>query len=681
MSIEHQRGGKHMATILVQAGTNAYALQSIIDSAPDGARIVLEAGTYRFTKTVEIDRDGITLEGQGEVTIIADASLMGEPALQIGAPLYCNVMKAPVQVTSNAAQGATALLLQPGHGVQVGDVIWVEQPNDAAFFAEIGDTLWRQDKPLRTGLVVVTAVDGTAISLDRGLPFDFDANLTTVEVTQMVRDVTVKGITLRGDYGTSDKANFDNTVATENGGMMMVVNGTIGANLTDIDIVEPGSNGLVMAKSMDAIVSDVSVTGAHNKGDGGNGYGFWLRDITDCTFSDLRVMDTRHAVLFASYTSATGNDVRVTLTNRDINFHGGLDHGNTVTVDQSIRAADEQRFLGAVTFVNPGTDYGAPTDSNANKITFGHVVGTVRADNVTAWDAGAYLATLGGNDTLKGGAGDDVLDAGTGNDWIFASGGNDVAVGGVGTDTFVFAFDNDQAIVRVNGTTTLVTTALGTASLTDVEALQFSTGTMTAAAAQTLTLRGAAGFERTDIALSFVADDLVNAVTMIGTRNIGFVGNGLANNVIGNVGHNLILGEGGNDRIFGGGGDDYLDGGAGDDLLHGGSGNDTLTGGAGNDTLSGRLGADRFIGSAGINIVDDFSLVQRDQLFFKGYDAINLKTALGNHLDGRTLSTDKFAFLSQIYDGKLSLAITSDAGDGLVLQNVQAADLYAYLIG
>ena len=670
-----------MATILVQAGTTAYALQNIIDTAPDGARIVLEAGTYRFTKTVEIDRDGLTLEGQGDVIIIADASLMGEPAIQIGAPLYCNVMNAPVQVTLSAPLGAKALLLQPGHGVQVGDVIWVEQPNDAALFAEIGDTLWRGDKPLRTGLVIVTEVNGTAISLDRGLPFDFDAGLATVEVTHMVRDVTVKGITLRGDYGMSDEANFANTVASENGGMMMVVNGTIGVNLTDIDIVEPGSNGLVIGKSMDAIVSDMSVTGAHNKGDGGNGYGFWLRDITDCTLTELRIMDTRHAVLFASYTSANGNDVQVSLTNRDINFHGGLDRGNTVVVDQSIRTISEQRYLGAVSFINPGTDYGAPTESDANKITFGHVVGTVRADTVVAWDGGAFLATLGGNDTLKGGAGDDVLDAGTGNDWIIASGGNDVAVGGAGSDTFVFAFESDQAIVKINGTKTLVTTALGTASLTDIEALRFSTGTLTPLAAQTLTLHGEAGFERTDIAISFVADDLVNAVTMIGSRNIGFVGNGLANNVIGNVGNNLIFGDAGSDRIFGGAGDDYLDGGAGDDLLHGGSGNDTLTGGTGNDTLSGRQGADKFIGSAGINIVDDFSLSQGDQLFFKGCDAVNLRTALGNHLESRTLSTDKFVFLSQMSGGKLSLGITSDAGDGLVLQNVQAADLYAYLIG
>lgn len=669
-----------MATILVQAGSSAASLQNIIDNAPEGARIVLEAGTYRFTRTVEIDRDGITLEGQGEVTIIADSCLNGEPAIQIGAPLYTEATDDPVRVTANASKGARSLSLETGHGVQVGDIIWVEQPNDAALFAAIGDTQWREDKPLRTALATVTSVNGNSVSLDRALPFNFEANSTTVEVTQMVRDVTVKNITFRGDHGTSDAADFNNGIACENGGMMLVVNASVGTHLSDIDIVQPGSNGLVLGRSMDAVVHDVSVTGAHNKGDGGNGYAFWLRDVTDCSFDDLRAVDTRHAVLFASYTSATGNNVHVAFTNRDINFHGGLDNGNTVVVDMSSRTTIEQSYMAAVSFVNPGTSYGAPTDPNANGITFRHVVGTVRADVVTAHSGGVYMATLGGNDTLIGGAGNDVLDAGTGNDWIQASRGDDIAVGGAGTDTFVFGFERDQAIVRATGTKTVVTTALGTASLTDVELLRFNDGTVTAGAAHTATLRGDAGFERTDIASTMVADDQVNAVTMVGSRNIGFQGNALANNVIGNSGNNLILGEDGNDRLFGGLGNDFLDGGAGDDFLHGGAGNDTLAGGAGDDTLSGRQGSDVFIASTGSNIVDDFNFAQGDTLAFRGFTDADLITSLNNHLDDHVLSTDDFAISVQYIGGYSTLLITSDAGDSLALQSVQAADLYAHLL-
>ena len=669
-----------MTTFQVQSGTSAAALQSIIDAAPEGSRIVLEEGTYRFTQTVEIDRNGITLEGQGAVTIIADASLNGEPALQIGAALYTEVVDAPVQVTANATEGAKTLSLAAGHGVQVGDVIWVEQPNDDALFAAIGDTLWQEDKPLRTGLAVVTAVNGNSVSLDRGLPFNFDANKTTVEVTHMVHDVTVKNITLRGDYGTSNEADFTNTLATEAGGMMMVVNASVGTNLSDIDILQPGSNGIVIGRSMDAIINDVTVTGAHNKGEGGNGYAFWLRDITDCSFSDLRATDTRHAVLFASYTSATGNDVHVAFTNRDINFHGGLDHGNTVVVDDSVRTVDEQRYMGAVSFVNPGTDYGAPTDPNANSITFRNVVGTVRSDLVVGQNGGAVLTTLGGNDTLIGGTGSDLLDAGTGNDVIIASRGRDAVLGGAGIDTFVFDFERDQAIIQAVGTKTQITTALGITTLTDVESLKFNTTTVATTAALTATLRGDAGYDRTEIATTFVADDLVNAITMVGTRNIGFIGGALANNVLGNSANNQIHGEGGNDRLFGGLGEDYLNGGSGDDYLHGGAGNDTLTGGTGNDILSGRQGADLFVASEGSNTVDDFCIAQGDTVAFRGYTTADLVTSLGHYLAGQTSAADRFTLSYETINGKATLSIASLAGDSLAFQNIQAADLHAYLL-
>lgn len=669
-----------MTTFQVQSGTSAAALQSIIDGAPEGSRIVLEEGTYRFTQTVEIDRSGITLEGQGTVVIIADASLNGEPALQIGAALYTQSVDAPVQVTADASEGAKSLSLAAGHGVQVGDVIWVEQPNDAALFAAIGDTLWQEDKPLRTGLAIVTAVNGNSIILDRGLPFNFDANKTTIEVTQMVHDVTVKNITMRGDYGTSTEADFTNTLLTESGGMMLVVNASVGTQLSNINIVEPGSNGLVLGRSMDAVISDVSVTGAHNKGEGGNGYAFWLRDITDCNFTDLRAVDTRHAVLFASYTSATGNDVHVAFTNRDINFHGGLDHGNSVVVDASIRTAEEQRYMGAVSFINPGTDYGAPTDPNANSIIFRNVVGTVRSDLVVGQNGGAVLTTLGGNDTLVGGAGSDLLDAGTGNDVILASRGRDVVFGGAGTDTFAFDFERDQAIVQAVGAKSQITTAMGITTLTDVETIKFNGSIVATTAALTTVLRGDAGYERTDIASTVVADDLVNAVTMVGTRNIGFMGGALANNVMGNAGNNQIHGEGGNDRLFGGLGQDFLTGGIGDDYLHGGAGNDTLTGGSGNDTLSGRQGADLFVASEGTNTVDDFSIAQGDTIAFRGYTTADLVTSLANYLAGQASAADRFNLSFETINGKATLSIVSEAADSLALQNIQAVDLHAYLL-
>ena len=299
---------------------------------------------------------------------------------------------------------------------------------------------------------------------------------------------------------------------------------------------------------------------------------------------------------------------------------------------------------------------------------------------MTGQNGGAVLTTLGGNDTLIGGTGNDFLDAGTGNDVIIASRGRDVVLGGAGTDTFAFDFERDQAIIQAVGTKSQITTAMGVATLTDVESLRFNGAIVTTTASLTAILRGEAGYERTDIATSFVADDLVNAVTMIGTRNIGFMGGALANNVMGNAGNNQIHGEGGNDRLFGGLGQDFLTGGTGDDYLHGGAGNDTLTGGSGKDTLSGRQGADVFVASEGTSTVDDFSIAQGDTIAFRGYTTADLVTSLANYLAGQSSSADHFNLSFETINGKATLSITSGAADSLALQNIQAVDLHAYLL-
>jgi Ca2+-binding RTX toxin-like protein len=444
--------------ISIAAGASAIQVQTAIDTAAAGATIRLGAGQFNFTRTVVIDRDDITITGagQGRTVITADARLDGAPAFRIGSALFEEDKSDPVGMTY-AAEGARQIHLKDGHGLQRGDMIWMEQANDEALFKKIGDTAWREETPLRTALVEVTAVHGNTVSLDRPLPFSFKSTGSTVEKIETARNVTLENLTLRGDYGTADPANFSNTLRGQDGGMMLLVNATDHATLNNIAIKNAASNGLVIAKSVDASVEDITVTGAHEKGDSGNGYGVWIRDVYDSDFRDLTIHDTRHGVLFASYTSAVGNTVHVLDTNRDINFHGGLDHDNTVIVDRSGRTAVEAEYLAAVSYVNNGTVFGAPTDPDANSITFREVWGTVRADLVPAAAGGATISTRGGDDTLIGGSGSDLLKAGTGDDLIYASRGSDTVYGGYGDDTVVldawrsdvkFSQDGDALVVR-----------------------------------------------------------------------------------------------------------------------------------------------------------------------------------------------------------------------------------------
>ncbi|MEO6298015.1 MAG: hypothetical protein ABIV25_15820 [Paracoccaceae bacterium] len=667
-------------TITVASGTSAAGLQAVIDAASSGTHIVLAQGTYRFDQTVSITHDGITLEGQGAVTIIADKALNGAPALQVGAELFHETVAAALHITRDAATGGKTLQMANATTVKAGDVIWIERPNDAALFAKIGDTEWQEDKPLRTGLAVVTAVHGNTVSLDRALPFDFDAATTTVEVTKMVHDIVLRNLTFQGDYGTANPADFTNSLAAEKGGMMVSVNTSVGTVIQNVDIVQPGSNGLVLGRSLDAKVDDVTVTGSWNKGDDGNGYAYWLRDIYGCTFTHLQAFDTRHGVLFASYTSAVGNTIQVSDTNRDINFHGGLDHGNTIIVDESVRSTAEQSYLGAPTFYNPGTTYGAPTDSATNVIKFLHVVSTVRADAIVADDHGAQITTLGGNDSVVGGAGNDLIDLGTGDDVVLASAGDDTVIGGAATDRLVLDMNQAQAVVVMLGGEMVVLSVLGRTHISGVEQLEFKTGVVAAAATLTTTVNGSAGVDTISISASAIAGAQVDNVRMIGTDSFVFIGNANANSIDASKYANMLFGEGGDDTIYGRNGNDLIFGGAGDDRLSGGNGADTLDGGAGVDVLRGLGGADVFVGAEGRSMVADFSFGQHDSVRFDGFHTADLIASLSHYLAGNLTAADDFAIAQTVVSGVTTLTLTSDLGDSLTLVGIHALGFRDYLL-
>lgn len=673
------------SVITIAAGSSAATIQAAINSAATGTHIVLQQGTYTFNKTVVLNKDGITLEGQGNVTIIADKALAGAPALQIGSALFRETETNATHLTEGVNLGATYLHLTSSTGLKVGDVLWIERPNDAALFTEIGDTQWQQDKPLRTAMVTVTAVNGNTVLLDRPLPFAFDAATTTVAVAQVVEDVTVRNLTFKGAYGTADPGNFNNINKAEDGGMMVLVNSSVHTVIEHVDIVNPGSNGLVLGRSIDAVVDDVTVTGAQNKGDGGNGYGFWIRDVYDSTFTHLQAVDTRHAVLFASYTSAANNTIEVDFTNRDINFHGGLDHGNTVIVHNSIRTTAEQSYMASVSFFNSGTSYGAPTDANANVIKFENVVATVRADMVAAVDTGAHISTLSGNDSVQGGAGNDWVDMGTGSDLVLASAGEDTINGGQGVDRLVFGLHSSQVLVTTIGAQSVVLSALGHTFISGIEEFQFIDGVKSAASQQLTVVSAPAAAARStpasvDVFSDSMADASVHDVRMTGRADLDFIGNANGNRIIGNAGSNIIFGEAGNDRLHGYGGNDILNGGAGADVLGGGLGSDTLNGGTGNNTLVGGKGSDVFIASDGINTVRDFSIAQDDTLVFFGFAEADLADSLTHWLDGSASTADDFTISSQMRSGVSYLTLTSDLGDSLTVAHVDPTDLRDYLM-
>lgn len=639
--------------ITVSNSTTAAELQALIDAAPAGETIVLDAGHFTFDQTVVIDRDDIAVTGAGSgvttIDLIGNARAGG--AFQIGSAIDEPNYGSEFQLDENAAEGAMYLHLADTTGLEAGDFLWIEMPNTDEYLDSLGDTQWREDKPLRTSMVEVASVQGNTVRLVNGLAFDFDGT-TTVKQIEVAQNVRLGGFTVSSGLADPDPASFTNVESSFDRANVISTSAAAYTRLFDIDVQNAPSNGFTFAQTVFLEASNLSVEGAVNKGDGGNGYAFQLRALYDSNLVGLEAFDTRHAVLFASWTSEANNSISVRETNRDINFHGGDDHHNTVEVLSSVRDATEATYLAPTLFVNTGTDYGAPTDMDTNIVTFRTVSGTTKGEVLHADAGGAEFYANSGPDTLIGGAGNDRLYGEKGDDLVLGSDGNDVIDGGLGMqDVLQYEGDRDEFVLtRDLGGRLVIHKADGHYDIVGgVEALRFDDGTVSVASLGTLpkTLFGTddadyievtsgedvvlagAGFDRVASAYSYTLGAQTEALELTGTAAVNGVGNGLDNTLTGNDAANELSGLGGDDRFFARGGNDVLSGGEGNDELYGQAGNDRLWGGDGIDLLNGGSGTDTFVLSRGHDTVQDFSLRSGDRvdIGLTGYSAAGFFSA------------------------------------------------------
>ena len=270
---------------------------------------------------------------------------------------------------------------------------------------------------------------------------------------------------------------------------------------------------------------------------------------------------------------------------------------------------------------------------------------------------------LEGNDTLDGGAGADVLRGGSGDDKFVGSpdGATDFWLGGPGSDSY-FVSEHEKII-------------------------EFSSD---------------GGTDTVYSPISWILENNVENLRLIGTNNIDGTGNSSGNNIFGNAGNNVLDGKGGFDVLAGGDGDDtyYLgalgpfwntitenpnegedtvyipsnlgphsytltanvehglvSGGTNFDLvgnalanrLTGNAADNVLTGGAGDDTLTGGIGDDTLDGGDGV-----------DTVFLPGALA---DYAIVHNPDGSTTVTDLWnSFLSQGVDTLIDVEKLSIGG-------------------
>ncbi|WP_458526486.1 cellulose binding domain-containing protein [Onishia taeanensis] len=429
------------AYIDVGSDTSAEELQALIDDAEAGTTLRLAAGTFMLDDAINIKRSDISLVGAG-----ADQTRLrfSEEALERDDDhaIHVDGTENTYQgdLASSIDEGSRDITMDRSHEIEVGDTLRLWQDNDDAFFDEIGDTSWRKVEyaELRTSMAKVASVDGDTVTLDRGVHFDFAADQTQVERLDTVKDVTLQGFSVDFELGTAEAGAFDNPLNDLTGYYALALEGTVDAKLSDIVVNDGPSNAFWFSKAMDTTAQDIAAHGAFNKGSGGNGYAFELHESYDGTLTGLEDSGMRHGLIFASWRSSVGNEVEVASTDRDVNFHGGRDHDNSVRVLQSVRDQDADTMSPAVWVNQGGERFGAITDADANDVHVDYLVGSRRDDVVEGSDDGVYLNGNLGDDTLIGGDGNDILQGGPGDDWID---GVDRLDGGGGTDTARYAGD------------------------------------------------------------------------------------------------------------------------------------------------------------------------------------------------------------------------------------------------
>lgn len=428
-----------MATRYIELGTSAAEIETIIKTAAANTVIQFRAGTYTFTDSVQITRSDITIlgAGVGKTNIVVDAKNTSNATafdLQGG-----KVVELTAKLTEKTTKGSTTVLkLDSVAGIAKGTILQLQQANDDTWLKSQGNThlLGKAMDPLREMIAEVVAVDAAkgTVTLASKTPYNFEAGKTTISTLNVIKNIELGGFSIKTNLGTAGALDFTNRYDKYNNASTVEVTRATDVNLHDIEVKDNASHGFTFSSVYGITGNNLTAAGSHNKGPEGNGYAFFFKHAFNNTFSNLTDTDMRHSVLFGSFSAEHYNNIGVLYTNRDVNFHGSPDDGNTIYVSRSVLSYDGAYAHGGVAPGNPKIHPNSTID--ANDVKFKYFRGSSAQDNIHGSDTGSDLAGYADVDELTGGKAGDRLSGGA---------DDDILRGNAGADTFIFArlFDAD----------------------------------------------------------------------------------------------------------------------------------------------------------------------------------------------------------------------------------------------
>ncbi len=447
----------NMFTITPSISTKAF--QTLLDGAPAGAVITMTAGVYEIDDGLEISRNDITLQGAGVGETILKTLIPDEDASSTLLVQPDAMTRKIGKIAQDAQAGSRTITLKEGHGLVAGDILYIAQSNDAKFLEESGNAGW--DMPgenpryyLREQHSGILSVEGNVVTLKEPLAYSFETDKADTAESIFLSGIHLKGFTIEGNFGTPDPFAFTNTQPDWMSIRALSLDGVTNSSLSDITVLNPASHAFGFQRNYGVIGDNLTAIGAMNKGNGSNGYHFYLSESFSNTLTNLHSEGSRHSVLTSSASAEHYNTIHVKFTDRDINFHGSPDADNTIVVDRQVMdypAGSTPQWSA----VHPGASPLHPESTiEKNDVTFRFARTGDRNDRIVAHQDGGDIATGNGNDRITGGEGQDTLDGGSGNDILRGEGGHDRLYGSEGDD-LIFGGTGRDSLYGGSGNDTL----------------------------------------------------------------------------------------------------------------------------------------------------------------------------------------------------------------------------------
>ncbi len=508
-------------------------IKAKIERATKGQIVIFLAGVYpmspdaaTFGRRTAADvaimvPSGVTIKGAGPTKTIFKLTNPKYALLFRMTPVRPGVTFSTTTLQKTALKGSSSIIVRNDQG----PVAYFEmmQPNDVAYVTSLyaGSLIGRfgslqaiptirtfhgkftrqlvlSDGSVQYALETIVPISPGMMTVRNTIPHTFDTS-TIVRNVPPVTNVTLQDFSIEGNFVGYPNTAVKNSDFSNVADMSLVLANSYAAILVDyanetvalknIVVTYPWSRGVEIKRSVGTQLRYIKVSGAHNKGNGGNGYGITLSGTTNIDATDLVVLNTRHGFLFNAEDSEHFNFIKITDINRDINFHGLLDSGNVVSVgtmhqeydananatwaavhfDQAKNHVPTVRADNTVYFSNVSASLvsftGDPLRQNdrlvaaaGGAVMYGRLgndvlVGNVRADSLYGGVGQDYVYGMGGNDILSGGDEPDTIDGGVGDDRIAGDRGADMLTGGPGADVFAYR----RLAESVTGTADVIT--------------------------------------------------------------------------------------------------------------------------------------------------------------------------------------------------------------------------------